>query len=84
MTGQFEDFKSEIVARLPEHLILFVQQGAADEILIRDFERGLFHGLLAVGVKVMDIFLRTQGGVDQRDVMMHDDQLLDRSVATVR
>ena len=84
MTGQFEDFKSEIVARLPEHLILFVQQGTADEILIRDFERGLFHGLLAVGGKVRDTFLQAEGDVDQRGVIMHDDQLLDRSVATVR
>ena len=58
MTGEFEDFKSEIVARLAEHLIPFVQQAAAAETLIHDFERGLFDGLLAVGGKVMDTFLQ--------------------------
>ena len=40
MTGEFEDFKSEIVARLAEHLIPFVQQAAAAETLVQDFERG--------------------------------------------
>ena len=40
MTGEFQDFKSEIVARLAEHLIPFVQQAAA-ETLVQDFERGL-------------------------------------------
>ena len=57
MTGEFEDFNSEIVARLAEHLIPFVQQAAA-ETLIHDFERGLFDGLLAVAGKVMDTFLQ--------------------------
>ena len=41
MTGEFQDFKSEIVARLAEHLIPFVQQAAAAETLVQDFERGL-------------------------------------------
>ena len=58
MTGEFEDFKSEIVARLAEHLIPFVQQAAAAETLIQDFERGLFDGPLAVGGIVMDPFLQ--------------------------
>ena len=40
MTGEFQDFKSEIVARLAEHLIPFVQQAAAAETLVQDFERG--------------------------------------------
>ena len=41
MTGEFKDFNSEIVARLAEHLIPFVQQAAAAETLVQDFERGL-------------------------------------------
>jgi len=57
MTGEFQDFKSEIVARLAAHLIPFVQQAAAAETLIQDFERELFDGLLPVGGKMMDIFL---------------------------
>jgi len=43
MTGEFQDFKSEIVARLAEHLIPFVQQAAAAETLVQDFERGLVY-----------------------------------------
>jgi hypothetical protein len=40
MTCPFEGFKREIVVRLAGHLILFVQQAAA-ETLIQDFERSL-------------------------------------------
>jgi hypothetical protein len=41
VTSEFQDFKSEIVARLAEHLIPFVQQAAAAaETLVQDFERG--------------------------------------------
>ena len=41
MTGQFQDFKSEIVARLAEHLIPFVQQAAVVETLVQGCENGL-------------------------------------------
>lgn len=49
MTVQFEDIKSEIVARLVGDLIPFVQQAAVVGTLIPDFERGLFDGQLIAG-----------------------------------
>lgn len=79
MTGQFEVSKIEIVARLAEHLIPLAQQAASAGILIQDFERGLFGGLLAVGGKVMDAFLEAQGTGDQGNIVTHEDQTLHRS-----
>ena len=83
MTGEFEDFTSEIVAWLAEHLIPFVQQAVAAETLIHVFERGLFNGLLAVGGNVRDTLLQSHEGGDQGDVIIHHDQPLDCSATTV-
>jgi hypothetical protein len=49
MTVQFEDFKSEIVARLVGDLISFVRLARVIGTLITDFERGLFDGQLGAG-----------------------------------
>ena len=54
MTIPFEVSKIEIVARLAEHLIPLAQHAASAGILIQDFERGLFGGILAVGGKQPD------------------------------
>jgi hypothetical protein len=48
MTVQFEDFKSEIVARLVGDLIYFVRLASVIGTLITDFERGLFDGQLTL------------------------------------
>jgi hypothetical protein len=79
MTSLFEVSKIEIVTRLAEHLIPLARQAAAAGILIQDFEHGLFGGLLAVGGKVMDAFLESQGNGDLGDVVAHEDQTLHRS-----
>jgi hypothetical protein len=80
MTVPFDMSKIEIVARLAEHLIPFAQHAASAGILIQDFERGLFGGLLAVGGKVMDAFLDAQGTGDQGNIVTpHVDQTVYRS-----
>ena len=83
MTGEFEDFTSEIVARHAEHLIPFVQQAAAAESLIHVFERDLFDRPLAVGRKLRDTLLQAHGDGDQGEMIRHHDQPLDCSAATV-
>jgi hypothetical protein len=80
MTCQFEMSKIEIVARLAEHLVPLAQQAASAGILIQDFERGLFGGLLAIGGKVMDAFLEAQGTGDQGNIVTHhEDRTFHRS-----
>ena len=79
MTGQFEVSKIEIVVRLAEHLVPLAQQAASAGILIQDFERGLFGGLLAVGGKVTDAFLEAQGNGDRGNTVTHEGQTLHRS-----
>ena len=79
MTVQFEVSKIEVVSRLAAHLIPLAQEAAAAGILIQDFERGLFGGLLAVGGKVMDAFLEAQGDGDLGNIVTHEDQTLHRS-----
>lgn len=79
MTFPIEISKSEVFTRLAEHLIPLAQQAAAAGILIQDFERGLFGGLLAVGGKVMDVFLDAQGDGDRGHVFTYHDQTLHRS-----
>jgi hypothetical protein len=84
MTIQFEVSKSEIVSRLAAHLIPLALEASAAGILIQDFERGLFGGLLAVGGKVMDAFLEAQGNGDQGNIVPHEGQTLHRSEEPVR
>ena len=79
MTIQFEVSKSEIVSRLAVHLIPLALEASAAGILIQDFERGLFGGLLAVGGKVMDAFLEAQGNGDQGHIVAHEGQTLHRA-----
>ena len=79
MTSQFEVSKSESVSRLAAHLIPLALEASAAGVLIQDFERGLFGGLLAVGGKVMDAFLEAQANGDQGNIVTHEDQTLHRS-----
>ena len=79
MAIQFEVSKSEIVSRLAAHLIPLALEASAAGILIQDFERGLFGGLLAVGGKVMDAFLEAQGNGDQGNIVTQEGQTLHRS-----
>ena len=83
MTFSIEISKSEVFARLAEHLIPLAQQAAEAGILIQDFERGLFGGLLAVGGKVVDAFRNAQGDGDRGIVFTHQDRTLHRSDAPV-
>ena len=53
MTTQFEISKSDVVSRAVALLIPLAQEAAAAGIVIQDFERGLFNGLLTVGGKLM-------------------------------
>jgi hypothetical protein len=78
MTCPFAVSKIEIVSRLAEHLIPWTREASAAGILIQDFERGLFGGLLAVGKQVMDAFLEAQGNGDQGSIVAHEDQTLHR------
>ena len=84
MTSGFEVSKIEIVGRLAEQLIPLARQASAAGLLIQDFERGLFGGLLAVGGKVMDAYLEAQGNGDQGDTVPHEDKTLHRSDEPVR
>jgi hypothetical protein len=79
MTGPFAVSKIEVVARLAEHLTPLAHDASAAGILIQDFERGLFGGLLAVGGKVLEAFLEAQGNGDQGSIVAHEDQTLHRS-----
>ena len=64
MTIQFEASKIEIVARLAEYLIPLAQQAASAGIPIYDFERGLFGGLLAVGIVHRSVLTCATGILD--------------------
>jgi hypothetical protein len=79
MTCPFAINKIETVAWLAEHLAPLAREASSAGILIQDFERGLFGGLLAVGKKVMDAFLEAQGNGDQGNIVAHEDQTLHRS-----
>lgn len=79
MAVPFEVIKSEIVSRLASQFSPLVQEAASAGILIQDFERGLFEGLLAVGAKVLDEFLEAQGNGDQGKMIAHEGQRLHRS-----
>jgi hypothetical protein len=79
MTIPFEVSKTEIVSRLAAHLIPLALEASAAGIVIQDFERGLFGGLLAAGGKVVDAFLEAQGNGDQGNIVTHESQTLHRS-----
>ena len=79
MAVPFEVIKSEIVSRLASQFSPLVQEAASAGILIQDFERGLFGGLLAVGAKVLDEFLEAQGNGDQGKTIAHEGQTRHRS-----
>lgn len=79
MTIGFEISKVEIVARLAEHLIPLAREASTAGLLIQDFERGLFGGLLAVGRQVMDAYLEAQGNGDQGATVAREDKALHRS-----
>ena len=79
MTTQFEISKSDVVSRAVALLIPLAQEAAAAGIVIQDFERGLFNGLLTVGGKLMDAFLEAQGNGDQGENFSHEGQALHRS-----
>ena len=79
MTVQLEVSKSEIISRLATYLLPLAREASAAGILIQDFERGLLEGLLAVGAKVMDEFLESQGTGDQGTNIVHEGQALHRS-----
>ena len=84
MTTQFEISKSDVVSRAAALLIPLAQEAAAAGIVIQDFERGLFNGLLTVGGKLMDAFLEAQGNGDQGENFSHEGQALHRSEEPAR
>ena len=65
IASSFEISKAEVFTRLAEHLIPLAVRAAQAGIPIREFERGLFGGLLVVGGRVIDAFLEAQGSGDR-------------------
>ncbi|MCA9066786.1 MAG: ISKra4 family transposase, partial [Planctomycetaceae bacterium] len=63
ISGTFEACNSD-PAQIVNELKDFVSQAVSDEIGMRDFERGLFDRLLAMGSALTEEFLRKQGNGD--------------------